>query len=186
MKRITSAVLSLLLLAATTFSSCDKVKDLAKVSFTLDNADGELVIPQIITVGSAQLTTENVYMNLDSMIKAQNGQVGAKNIREVHVKSCELVLLDGDKDNNFSALQSYKMTMSSNTNPAPVSFGEVTDNPDTESYSLALPTGNIPELKDYFLNATTFNYTLSATARKTTSKALHCQVKVTYTIVAGL
>jgi hypothetical protein len=54
MKKAIYTVAALLMLGTISFSSCDKIKDLAKVNFNLDNADGEFTIPVIIAVGGGQ------------------------------------------------------------------------------------------------------------------------------------
>jgi hypothetical protein len=180
------AIASLLCLGISGFTSCDKVKDLTNVNINLDNADGILTLPVIPVAGTASLGAAEVSVNLDSMIKAQNSQVSADNIKEVHIKSCELVMLDGNSSNNFSALQSCSLKISSDQNTTPQTIAEVTDNPDTEAYSLNLPVNTGLELKGYFLNAKKFTYSVAGTARKATTKEIKCQVKVKYNLVIGL
>lgn len=186
MKKIFCASALLLALGLSVFSSCDKVKDLAKVNLNLDNADGEFTIPVLVTTGDVTLGTDDIYVNLDSMIKAQNSQVSAKNIKEVRVKSCELTLSNGDSKNNFSVLESCKLEVKSNTKAEFITLASVSNNPDTEAQSLNLPVNSSLDLKDYFLSANTFSYRVSGKTRKTTDKELNCKVLVKYTITAGL
>lgn len=174
---------SLLFLGMASFVSCDKVKDLATISITLDNADGEFTIPVIPVPGSAALGAAEVPVNLDSVIKEQNTQFSTNNIKEVRIKSCELIMLDGNSDNNFSALESCSIQISSDKNTEPQTMAEVSNNPDTEAYTLNLPVNSGVELKSYFLNATRFTYVVTGTARKATDKPIRCQVKVKYTTV---
>lgn len=186
MKKIMYTVAAFLLLGSLSFMSCDKIKELAKVNFNLDNADGEFTIPIIISVGEQSLGTDDIYMNLDSIIKAQNSQVGAANIKEVKLKSCELSLSNGDSKNNFSALESCTLDIKSNVKTEYVRMAGTTSNPDAESQTLNLPVESSLDLKEYFLSANQFSYRISGKARKTTDKELRCKVLVKYTIVAGL
>jgi len=185
MKKITFTSLFLLALGLITCCSCNKIKDLAKINFNLDNADGEFTIP-VIPAGDASLGSAAVYLNLDSIISAQNSKLSASNVKEVHIKTCQLVLLNGDKDNNFSALESCSIKVNSNTKADYITMASVSDNPDQESYTLDMTVDQSVDLKDYFLNANVFTYQVAGKSRKATTKALQCQVKVTYTITAGL
>lgn len=186
MKKIIYTAAALLTLSFATLSSCDKIKSLAKVNFNLDNADGEFNVPALLAIGEVSLGTDDVYINLDSIIKAENGEVGSKNIKEVHVKSVQLTLTNGDAKNNFSALESCKMEIKSNVKTEFVTMASVTNNPDVEAFTLNMPVESSLELKDYFLNANVFSYRISGKTRKTTDKELNCKVLVKYTIVAGL
>jgi hypothetical protein len=187
MKKIIYAF-SATLIAAALFNcySCNKIKDLAKVNFSMDNSDGEFVIPAIVTVGEANLGTDDIYMNLDSIIKAQNSKVGSGNIKEVKIKSCELSLTNGDSKNNFSALESCKLEIKSNVKADFIKMAAVSNNPDVEAQTLNLPVESSLDLKDYFLSANQFTYRISGKSRKTTDKDLNCKILVKYTIVAGL
>lgn len=186
MKKILFSIVLLLTLSISVLPSCNKLKELAKVTLNLDNADGEFTIPIIVAVGDATLGTDNVYLNLDSMIKAQDNAVGAGNIKEVKIKSCVLTLTNGDAKNNFSALETCKMEISSNQKPDYITIASVTNNPDVAAQTLNLSVNNTLELKDYFLSANQFTYRLSGKTRKTTDKELNCKVTVQYTLVAGL
>jgi hypothetical protein len=186
MKKIFYTLAAFLMIGAIGISSCNKIKELAKVNFNLDNADGEFTIPVIIAAGEATLGTDDIYMNLDSIIKAQNSKVGAGNIKEVKIKSCELTLTNGDSKNNFSALESCKLEIKSNVKADYIKMASVENNPDVASQSLNLPVESSLDLKDYFLSANQFTYRVSGKTRKTTDKELNCKVLVKYTIVAGL
>ena len=188
MKRYLLFSISALILIGSIFSisSCSKVEDLAKISFNLSNNDAQFTIPVISATGTVDLGTASIYINLDSMIKAQNSSLSVSNIKEVRITSCQLTLLDGDANNNFSALESCSLQMASNTQPAFVTVGSVSGNPDIAADTLTLPLNSTIELKDYFLNANTFSYKLSGTARKTTNKELTCKAVLKYSLVVGL
>lgn len=186
MKKVIYSLATLLTVGLISFSSCDKIKDLAKVNFNLENADGEFTIPVIVAAGNAQLSTSDIYMNLDSIIKAQNSKLGADNIKEVKISSCDLSLTNGDVDNNFSVLESCMLEIKSNTKTEFVKMANLSNNPDVEAQNLSLPVESSLDLKDYFLSATQFSYRITGKARKTTNKELKGKVLVKYTIAAGL
>jgi hypothetical protein len=168
------------------FSSCDKLKDLAKVNFDMDNADGEFSIPIITSIGEQNLGTDDFYMNIDSTIKAQNSEVGSANIKEVKIKSCELSLTNGDSKNNFSAFESCTLEIKSNAKSTFVKMAGTSSNPDVEAQTINLPVESTLDLKDYFVNGSQFTYRITAKTRKKTDKELKCKVMVKYNIVAGL
>jgi hypothetical protein len=188
MKRLVLFSSMSLLLACCIFSisSCNKLEDLAQINFNLSNAEAQFTIPVISAIGTADLGTATIYINLDSIIKAQNSSLSVSNVKQVHITSCELTLLNGDASNNFSALESCSLQMASNNQPTFVTVGSITANPDTEAETLTMPLNSTLELKDYFLNANTFSYKLSGTARKTTAKELTCKAVLKYSLVVGL
>lgn len=181
---ILSSVIFLSVFTVSLFS-CNKIKELAKINIELSSADIEFTIPKINATGPATLADKNVYLNVDSIIKANNAELGAKYIKSVTLKSCTITMVDGDANNNFSALESCKVDFSSNINGSKVKLAEITNNPDVESYELTFPLGGTVNLKDYF-NATTFSYNITGSARKTTSKDINCKATIRYTLEAGL
>ncbi len=166
-------------------SSCNKIKDAVKANITLTSADVEFTIPQITSIGAVTIGSSNVYLNVDSIIKATNSKLSASYIKSVTVKSCSITMLDGDVNNNFSALENCKFDFSSNVNATLYTIAEITGNPDVESYTLDIPVNSTVNLKDYF-GATTFTYNAAGTARKTTSKAIQCKATIKYSLEAGL
>lgn len=185
MKRNIFFSLSLLALLAIMHTSCNKIKEAAKVNLTLSSADVEFTIPQITAIGAATLGSADVYLNVDSIIKANDANLSSKYIRSVNIKSCTLTMVDGDANNNFSALESCKVDFSSNINTNLYTLAEITNNPDVEAYSLEIPVNSTIDLKDYF-DATTFSYNLSGTARKTTTKDILCKATFKFSLEAGL
>lgn len=185
MKRNIFLALSLFALLAIVNTSCNKIKEAVKANIELSYADIEFTIPQITATGPATLASKDVYLNVDSIIKANNSKLSTSYIRSVYIKSCVVTMVDGDANNNFSALESCKVDFSSNVNTNLYSLAEITGNPDVEAYTLEIPVNSSVNLKDYF-NATTFSYFLSGNARKTTSKDIMCKATIRYTLEAGL
>lgn len=186
MKRILLSTIALAGIAVFSFSSCNKLKDLAKVSLNIENGQGQFDIPAASGIYDIDIVSEDIYINLDSMISGQNKELSAKNIKEVRVKSCKLVLQDGTKDNNFSALESCKLDIKSNAKKDYVTLAQVANNPDSVAYELNLPVNSNLELKDYFLSANTFTYHITGKTRKALTAPLKCKVIVNYSLVAGL
>lgn len=178
---------ALFVMAALTIlnTSCNKIKDAVKATITLTSADIEFTIPQITNTGTVSIASKDVYLNVDSIIKATNSKLSASYIKSVNVKSCTITMLDGDINNNFSALESCKCDFSSNVNATLYTIAEITGNPDVEAYTLEIPVNNTVNLKDYF-SATTFTYNVTGTARKTTNKDIQCRATIKYSLEAGL
>ncbi len=185
MKQTIYFALAVLSICTILNTSCNKIKEAVKADINLTYSDVEFTIPQITAAGPATLSSKDVYLNIDSIIKASNTKLSAGNIRSVTIKSCVVNMIDGDAANNFSALESCKVDFSSNVNTQLYSLAEITNNPDTEAYTLEIPVNSSINLKDYF-NATTFSYTLAGNARKTTSKEIKCKATIKYTLEAGL
>ncbi|MGC4079338.1 MAG: hypothetical protein QM702_20315 [Rubrivivax sp.] len=186
MKHTLRTTLTLLAIGLFTLSSCNKLKDLAKVTLNIQNEDGEFDIPATSSLIDIVIESNDVHLNLDSMISAQNSKVSSKNVKEVHIKSCQLKLTNGTADNNFSALQSCKLEVKSNVNTTYIALAQMDSNPDSAAYVLNLPVNDQLELKDYFLSANTFSYRISGKTRKPVTAPLHCQIIVNYSLVAGL
>lgn len=186
MKKIIYASTLLVALGATLLVSCNKLKELAKVNFNLDNADGEFTIPVLTAAANVSISSKDVYLNLDSIIKKQNSEISAANIKEVRLQSCELTLTNGDDVNNFGALESCNLEIASNVKTQYVKMAGVSNNPDKIAQTLSLPVETSLDLKEYFLSANKFSYRISGKSRRATTKELNCKVLVKYTITAGL
>ncbi len=173
------------LLVITLISSCSAIKDKLNVDIDMSNADVEFTIPIITSTGDATFDDNNVVVNIDSIIKANNAELAVSNIKSVKVKSCTVNMIDGDANNNFSALESCRVLFNSNTNSSVVTVAEITNNPDVEAYSLEIPVTSSLDLKSYF-NASSFSYSVAGKARKTTSKEIKCKATIRYTLNVGL
>ena len=185
MKRNLILAFGLLTLLTIVNTSCKKLKNAAKINIELSYANIDFTIPTITAAGPATLMAKDVYLNVDSLIKANNGALSAGNIKSVTVKSCVITMIDGDANNNFSALQSAKADFKSNVNSNWYTIAEITNNPDVEDYEIEIPVNSSINLKDYF-NATTFSYTIYGEARKATTHPIQCKATIKYNLEAGL
>ena len=185
-KKFTTATLFLALglTSILSISSCDKIKDAVKVNLLMQTADVNFVIPAQ-PVGTQQLSQFSVPLNVDSILKKKNSSLGLDNIKSVKVKTCTIVLLNGDGTNNFGALSAAKAEMSSSSNSTMVTIAELSSNPDATANSLNLPVNGNTELKGYF-KGNTFTYRVSGTTRRATTKALECRATIQFDVEAGL
>ena len=167
------------------FSSCDKLKEAIQADINLNPQDIEFTIPVIAATGSITISDVTIQMNIDSIIKATNVKLSANNIKSVKLKSCTLSLLNGDINNNLSALEAISIKFKSNLKPDYINIIDVTNNPDIEAQSLEIPINASIDLKDYF-NASSFSYSIGGVARKTTSKAIQCKATLKYALNVGL
>lgn len=185
MKRITLLAAGIFTVASLVLSSCSAIKDKLNIDIDMSSANVEFTIPIITAAGSSSFGQTNIPVNIDSLIKANNAELAVGNIKSVKLKSCVVTMVDGDAANNFSALESCQASFFSNTKTTPVTVASVSGNPDVEAYTLNLPVNTSIDLKDYF-SASSFTYSLSGNARKTTSKEIHCTATIRYTLNVGL
>lgn len=167
------------------FASCDKVKDAIKVDFDATSSDISFTIPVLEESGEATLAEDQAYLNVDSLIKAHNDQVGVENIKSVKIKSCTITLINGDSLNNFSVLESCKVQLFSDSKPDMITIAEISGNPDTETHTLELPVKSDLDLAPYF-SSRYFTYKLTGKSRRGTTIEMECKVSASYNVVAGL
>lgn len=182
-------ILSLALITAmiiSLFSSCDKIKDAIKADINLNPSDIDFTIPIISQTSSTTTISDvDVVMNIDSIIKANNVKLSSKNIKSVKLKSCTFNMIDGDANNNFSALESVSVKIKSSNKTDYTTLVDITNNPNVEAYSLTVPINTTIDLKDYF-DATSFSYSIGGVARKTTTKEIKCKATLKYSLSVGL
>jgi hypothetical protein len=185
MKKVLILSAVFLATAGLIFSSCNAIKKKLNIDIDMGSADVEFTIPVISAAGAVNLGQKTVYLNIDSIIKANNDELSMDNIKSVKMQSCTLTLTDGDAANNFSALESCSALFSSNTNNTPVKIASVQNNPDITAYTLVVPVDQNVDLKEYF-KSTSFTYTVSGAARKATTKTLNCKANIRFTVNVGL
>lgn len=174
--------------------SCQKLKDLTNVSFDFSNGTTEFDIP-ISQVGNyGSLTSKSFSMNLDSLIKINNGESGLQYLKNLTITSIDLTLSNADTlnpdttkpKNNFQNLSSFKMKFYTNVKPDTLEIGSLASNPDVYATSLNIPVNASIDVKEYAKTATIFGYVLQANVRRPTTKILNCKVKVNYKVTCGL
>lgn len=161
-------------------TSCDKLKDKLFQAFTTNGVEQDFVIPIInTTTGQVDFGTIRDQFNIDSIIKAESGGAFSLNdIKKVTITEAKLILLNADADNNFQNFEEGWLNFNTNTNPTTVEIATGL-NPDVYSEQWLLPPLTGVNLKDY-LNGSELNYFVAGKARKVTTKALNCKLKVKF------
>lgn len=177
-------MLSLALLAGSlvTNSSCKKLKDKLFQAFTTNETTIDFTIPVITdTTQKTQWGNITNNFNVDSIIKAEtSGAFSLSNVKSIKITQLKMELTNADAGNNFANFQQGWAELSSSNKPTPVTINTGL-NPDVFSESWTLPTVADVNVKDY-MSASTLTYTISAKARRTTSKVLNAKLKVKYYI----
>lgn len=166
--------------------SCDKLKDLTNVNFNFSNGTTEFDIPITLAGSYGSLTSKTFSMNLDSLIKANNGESGLQYLKTLTITSIDLTLPEADTPNNFQNLQSCKMKFYTNVKSDTLVIGSLDSNANTYKSVLNIPISASIDIKEYAKTASTFGYILQANLRKETTKVLKCKVKVNYQVTCGL
>jgi hypothetical protein len=166
-------------------TSCKKIKDVAQLSVPLTSNEVEFTLPQILTAGTLEIGELSLPINVDSIIKANNAEFALKNIKSVTANTCTLTMLDGDANNNFSAIKDCAIKFKSNINTNEIDLANVANNPDGVAYSLNVPVNSSIDLVDYF-KTNSFTYKIIATTRKATSKPVRCKALFKFTLKVGL
>ncbi len=166
-------------------ASCDKIKDAVKIDLGVTSSDITFTIPVLEQSGEATLATDQVYLNIDSIIKTYDENLSASNIKSAVIESCTITLIGGDSVDNLSVLESCKVQFSSDSKQETIIVAELPNNPDVESYTLEIPVNSNLDLAPYF-KSKNFSYKLTGVSRRATSQKLECKATVSYHIVAGL
>jgi hypothetical protein len=183
-KSLTILSLTFMLLAAAgTFSSCDKIKDNLFKAFSAGGGEANFTVPVITTTNKFDtIDIQEIYLNVDSIIKAETGGLfSLDNVSKITVESAEITINNPDADNNISNFD-YGLVLFNTFNPATNDWNNTmavaADNiPDAfaTSYSLAVLDG--VNLKDH-MRGTKLVYAVAAKARRITTKPLDCTLKV--------
>jgi hypothetical protein len=166
------------------FASCDKLKEIAQISVGAQSKDIEFSIPIVPAAGEQDLASENVVLNIDSVIKANNSSVGVNNIKSAKVTGVHLEVLDADQENNLAVIEAAKVILSSDTKTEPTTIAELTGNPDEYKTSIDIPVNDV-DLAEY-LKSNNYSYTLWAKTRRGTTKEVKCKATISYDLKVGL
>src|SRR5690606_23136821 len=135
------------------FSSCEELKELAKVNFTYNDERGDITIPAI-TVEQAEggefiLFEETYDLDLQDWLNSDDeaSEFGIGDIREIKVSSLKILLPDGDGESNFGNIESLRVTVAAGG--AEKEIAKVEDIPDEDVYELDVPitgSGDVKQL----------------------------------------
>ncbi len=90
------------------FTSCNKVKDLVKINVPLQTADVKFEI-QPVGAGEVKETGFQFGINIDSVLKKENSDLGIGNIKKVKVKSITLNLTNATQADNWALSNLLKL-----------------------------------------------------------------------------
>jgi hypothetical protein len=165
--------------------SCDKLKELAKINVGAQSQDVEFNIPVVSGAGEQNLAGANVYLNIDSIIKATNSSVGVNNIKSARVTAVSITVLEPDSANNFAVVEACKVLLSSDTKPEQVTIAEMNGNPDEYKTTVDIPLNSSVDLAEY-VKGNSYSYTLWAKTRRGTTKEVKCKATISYDLTVGL
>ena len=170
-------------IAALGFTSCEKVKDLAKIKLGAQSQDIEFVIPVMQQGGDQELAAANTQLNIDSVIKAYNSSFGVANIKSAKVKSVTFSVIDADQENNLAIVENCSVQLASDTKPEFVTIAEIIGNPDEYATSIEIPVKDV-DLATY-LTSNNYSYKVLAKTRRGTTKELNCKASISYELEVG-
>lgn len=180
MKKLTFlSIMAVIMIVA--MQSCSKVAKLLQYDIPLQSGSITITIPPTaVTSGTASGTGTN-YINIDSVIKANTGNVlGISNITSVKLKSATMVLQNPDTANNFQNFSSCYASFTSNSASAPYQVS-IANNPNTYASTLTLPVDTTVNLKSY-ITGYQFTYTAGGAIRTATTDSLKCTINFTFSI----
>lgn len=168
---------------STLLPSCDKVKDAVRINIPTQTVNADFSI-QKVGAGTAQETYFQWGVNLDSVIKKSNPDLGIKNIKKAKVKSIILKLNNATQADNWANFSAAEAGFSTNlTGGNYIAFASVTNNADAYATTLDIPVKDI-DVKEY-LGSSVLTYKLSATARRATTATLNGTATIQLDVEVG-
>lgn len=164
--------------------SCEKVKDMIKFNVGVQSQNVGFNVPVIATAGERDLAAASIHLNIDSIIKAENKEVGVDNIKSAKVTEVTLEILNPDNDNNLAIVESAKVLLSSDTKTEQVVIAEMENNPDEYRTTVTIPAKDV-DLAEY-LRSSNYSYTLWAKTRRGTTIELRCKATIKYDLQVGM
>ena len=160
--------------------SCKKLADAVVPEQEIILEDLQLSVPPIFFADSSieiPAGTFTAYINVDSTIRSNtNGVFGIDALSYIKVKEINLTVPDADANNNLSAFKSFRIVLSSDTNPAPLAIALV-NIPAWAVNSYTSSNEDSPDISSY-VQGHFISYTVFVKIRSTTSKALTIKAKV--------
>ncbi|MGV3656627.1 MAG: hypothetical protein ACO1NX_01685 [Chitinophagaceae bacterium] len=160
--------------AVLTFSSCEKLKDAIFESFETPYGF-EVNVPVVANASSEVVLSETaVRFNLDSIIRANTGNVfGADIVGNVQVRQVSFEVVEGNGSlNNFEYV---KMDVSA-SNGTPITMGPYTI-PTTATSSASFAAGSSFNVKSLFSGASV-NFKITGKARTAPTQAMKVRVNL--------
>lgn len=184
LRKLSTVSLALLFSFGMLNSSCDKVKELVAVNIPLQTVEYDFEIPAL-QEGEVTLGDFDVRFDMDSAIKANAPQFSTENIRKVRVLSVNVSTSNSTETDHLGVFSTATARASSDVNTELTTIASLSNNPDTKVQSVDFTVDKDKELKSYFINATSFTYTIAGIARRATTTPLQATVKVKFDIEVG-
>lgn len=160
--------------ATFSFSSCQKLEEIIFQPFESPYTF-EVTIPVVTnTTSELPMGTTNVRFNLDSVIRANTGNVfGADIVGSMHISEIGITLLDSDASNNLSNFEYVKLGVATD-GTTPVVIGPL-NIPAGATTTTTFALGNGLNVKSLFSGANT-RFELSGKAKTATTKTLKARI----------
>ena len=122
MKRTTASI-TILLIMPLLFFSCQKVKESIKIYIPVSMVV-DIVVPPLQDSGVMYEFDGFSILDMNELIQERNSMLTAKNIRSVTIKSMDINIAEDTQfsQDNFTALELFYVSLSSNQNPAVLSL----------------------------------------------------------------
>ena len=162
--------------AAFTLSSCEKLKDAIFQSF--ETPYGFDVTIPVVTNTSSEISfgEANVRFNLDSIIRANTGNVfGADVVGNVQVKEVAFEVKEGNATSNLANFEYVKLNVAA-SNASPIIMGPY-NIPASASSSISFPVTSSFNVKSLFSGASV-NFKVTGKARTATTQPMKVRVNM--------
>ncbi|MFZ9718787.1 MAG: hypothetical protein ACO3BD_05475 [Chitinophagaceae bacterium] len=170
-------------MAAISFSSCDKLKEKLFKAFSTGGGNVNFTIPIVTsTTAEGKYATEKVYINVDSIIKAETGGVFSLNdVKIISMESAEIFVNNADQDNNLGNFEvgavifnTFNTSKNDWNEPMLLATNDLDD--EYADYHKMIITEKV-NMKEH-LRSNEIAYWYGAKARRVTTKPLECTLKV--------
>lgn len=158
--------------------TCNEIKEKLLPSFNVNIPDINLTVPPLPKVSDEEIPVGalRTHINMDSTIKANTaGTFGADAVHFVKVKKMVIKALNADAQNNLSSFETARMRIYSDTSWADIASINF---PHTYSDSITVTPEPAVDISR-FLRGSNLAYNVFWKNRKTTTKSLKLNVRIT-------
>ena len=176
---VRSGLLVSMMIVALSIQSCDKLKDKFFPGFEIQPSDLQISIPVIANTASpTAVASVTTYFNMDSIIKAETlNAFTINNVKSITVQELNLSFTNSDNANNFANLEEIAVSFHSNSNTNATIVANAPIVQDVMANELALSPLATNNIRGY-MNGSQLTYTITAKARRATTKSLTCMMHI--------
>lgn len=178
MKNTTAGLIVLMMFVSCT---CNQIKEKLLPAFTVNIPEINLTVPPLPLVTNEEIPVGalKTHINMDSTIKANTaGTFGADAVHFVKVKKMVIKVLNADENNNLSNFATARMRIYADTASTDIA---IINFPETYSDSITVIPPASPDISNY-LRGTDLSYNLLWKNRKTTTKFLKLNVRISVSV----